>query len=1460
MAATITLSMDDKTGPAWDAFKKNAQAAGVSAKNLEASMVGVNKELQSRAAQQHAADVKRIADQYDGTAAAARRVEHEANQLHNAAEQRKIESYNADVARQSRLADLRKQVGISGPDPVKIANERARAAAMAGGGSGQFAEIGRAAAASNLFMGHEMQIRQLTGLMDKLPIGAIKVAGAISGIGVAAYGSVKAMQLMADYGNEGAQQILKGFSAVGNYLNQKLNPTVAGLSEMLGGHSMSAIAAHAEEFRAGIANRGANNALSGEARQRGIGENMAGSRRALDAAYGGVAEQRRAQDLAGSTNMGDINHRLATDRQSYDATVARNAKRLQDLEEQKQRAESAGATAKAYLSADPKETGKALPGETATDTNERNRRDRAGAIKGVADAEAKVRDILIEQAELKDREAKQLGHIVADEERKVALYKEQKAIEASRREESKAALEEGAKARRRMEEQVNQASLEFFRQTQGQRQSLLAEERDREFKWYQEGRTNKTSSEADRQAAQKKIAALGGDIRKAEDETYQKQVDQINASKERHQAELKVQQELKAVATKEQDSARTEELRSQAQARRTKALEKERELTALIASDNERAAAAAAGHAQSVNRLAAQQEAMARADQQAEADRTRQRIADSQKNVLDQTNAGLTGGDGGGMLGGFKSGIDRRQIVSKIADQRAKEARDKYTAANAGNITLDKKQRLAGEKAAGEKARRAYLAEQKRGGPNTDAMIKKRRGDALRGIRERQAKDLKGTKGKDRAELEKQHRIERKAAANADYTQKNVDEGGLDQGEVAKAQQDLLEQGVEQGVKSGKIDGRHDPAASGPGQLTTRSATPAGTWTRSREDCSLTLHLEMQSTPGGPFSVVNIQTKQIVKMKVHIGYSHPSILEMQIVAPEHSYPLGVLNFLRLWDDADSFQSAARPLFEGFIEQVEPGGGSNLVNVVAYDPTAKASSDVTIMSLTWTGTTTPTPATGAVPRLVFNSSIDNDDDFMWSRGQYQTLGTIMATIFDDQTLPLIYTNAAPVGAPPYYNPDLLGLALIPQEKLVFESESIRSAMERCLRYAPAWRMLWYPGTRQWRFGDITQAPAVTITLNKFDNGVSGLCNVLTFSLKPSLEGRCGAFEIFGPAVPVQTYAKLSDLSLTDISDNTLLQNNIATCCDVQGKNRWQITDPTLRNVLRLLQVPEDVQYDDYYFATTFSPTLLGHWPASSAGNAGWRVINDWHLNAKTGVIEINSGNFMYRYNQFPASAHPNYENPDDVQFIYATPGTPITVRSPTSGFSGTAFTVANMRNVVRKYDEMLAVDYEYNQPVTTPTRLAAFQVLADLEHTQRKDIVYAGSLVLQGLHYDYRFLNRRINLAGLDGGANPLLTGWEAIGMFLTDVEYDFNEQTTTLTCSSDQLELMGINPEQLKNALRIVALQRRDFIDVQWGTTIREAKISDPVSGFDQQKSIHETSIRVEQSKDYIDPLTGRQG
>lgn len=631
------------------------------------------------------------------------------------------------------------------------------------------------------------------------------------------------------------------------------------------------------------------------------------------------------------------------------------------------------------------------------------------------------------------------------------------------------------------------------------------------------------------------------------------------------------------------------------------------------------------------------------------------------------------------------------------------------------------------------------------------------------------------------------------------------------------------------------------------------------------------LQMEYQTTAFGSFTAVDFTAQRIGQMKLTISYQHPARLSWVHQKPQHTFPLGIRNFVRLWDDAANGpdgnpQSSSNPIFEGFIMEVNPGNESNEVEYVAYDPTRFAAQQFNISSLAWSAGTVPSAppetAAGSYPRLVFNSKIDNDDDAAYQRLDDATVGQMLATIFDDSYHPLYWTNAAPGdgtsagNGSPYETGDLTVLTFKPQEKEVFESETVRGAVTRLLRHYPSWRFLWYPGTRKWRFGDITASPTVTLTLNDWDADNV----VLSLDLQRSLEQRYTAVHFYGPQTTVTTVASLGAGTLTDLSDGPLLQNNIATCCDVPGKNRWQITNSDARQIARMLPNYIEVQTSDLSFVSVKTAQLEGYWPASSQWPAGWRVISGWYIDAKNGIVFLPNGIYAYRYNSRPAPGEPHYENPIDVRFTYGKLENPIQVRYPSSGFEGTAYTVAGIANQLEIYAEDLAVGYEYGQPVTTSTRLAQFQILAEYLHKLHKDIVYVGGCMLDRCRYEFARLDRRVNIAAVDGDGTALTTGWESIGALLTDVEYDFDEQTTTLQFSSDHASLIAMDVEEAKRRLRIRALQRVELINATFQTNIRNRRIGEQDNGFSQLKSVHETTMHVDYQKFWVDPETGEVG
>jgi hypothetical protein len=211
----------------------------------------------------------------------------------------------------------------------------------------------------------------------------------------------------------------------------------------------------------------------------------------------------------------------------------------------------------------------------------------------------------------------------------------------------------------------------------------------------------------------------------------------------------------------------------------------------------------------------------------------------------------------------------------------------------------------------------------------------------------------------------------------------------------------------------------------------------------------------------------------------------------------------------------------------------------------------------------------------------------------------------------------------------------------------------------------------------------------------------------------------------------------------------------------------------------------------------------------------------------------------------------------VKFEYAVPTNPIQVRYPETGFEGSAYTVANLQNELKIYDEMLAVGYEYNQPVTTAARLFQYSLLARYVHAMHKDLIYVGGLTLDGLRYDYQRLDRRVNIAAVDGDGAAIETGWENIDAYLTDVEYDYDQQLTTLLFSSDQMEQIAMDIDEVKKRLKIKALEQRYWYTAQFQNIIRPRTISEPIQGISALNPVSQTVLSVQSGVEYIDPDTG---
>lgn len=621
----------------------------------------------------------------------------------------------------------------------------------------------------------------------------------------------------------------------------------------------------------------------------------------------------------------------------------------------------------------------------------------------------------------------------------------------------------------------------------------------------------------------------------------------------------------------------------------------------------------------------------------------------------------------------------------------------------------------------------------------------------------------------------------------------------------------------------------------------------------------MALRMEMQTTAGGSFTTVDIAALKLHDFRLRVGYSHPITLTFNAVAAGHTYPLGIRNFIRVWDDASntpdgSPQSNTNPAFEGFIETVTPID-SNIVSMTAYDPSYEAGRSFPIMAQPWQSSGgSIVEGVTSFPRAVYNSTIRADEDWAFEREHNASCGRIIKLILDDQYLPLNYFNAA--NSPAYDSTELSTLDYIPQEKEVFDTEAVRSGIERVLRYHPNRRLLWRAGARQWRFPDLTTAPQVTLTLNESGGPVMNL------DITRSLANRYTAIRFYGPITSTLTVASTQDGSLADISDSVALQYNPPTCCNVTGMNRWIITDPNKRNIANRLPGYQLVQVGDYALQFTDEPVLLGYWPTTTnAGQSGWRVILGWYwVDKAAGVLGLPPGLFAVRYNPSPVAGQPTWENPSYIKLIYGVAASPLQVRYPTSGFEGTAYSVANIQNEKKVYDEMLAAYWDNFNVITTASRLAKYTTLAQYMLSTMKDIVYAGSVVLDGIDWSYLWLNKRLNFAAHDADGNAITTGWEDVNAYLTDVEYDFDSRLTTLSFNSDHLEMIGLDMEQAKKRLQIRAVEMRQTpITYSLTTRIRNRTIGEGGrGGFSSQWNVMETTLQVDGGQAYfVDPTTG---
>lgn len=568
--------------------------------------------------------------------------------------------------------------------------------------------------------------------------------------------------------------------------------------------------------------------------------------------------------------------------------------------------------------------------------------------------------------------------------------------------------------------------------------------------------------------------------------------------------------------------------------------------------------------------------------------------------------------------------------------------------------------------------------------------------------------------------------------------------------------------------------------------------------TQPARNVQVTPQLRMWREANGQWLAVDLVTYGIANIKLDVSYSHPRRLTFTTFQPQHSLPFADREGIVFTDER--YGGFGTPLFEGFIEEIRPVG-ANEIQFVAYDATKRASDEIFIRNA-------PTNVPSGIPRLVYNCKNPNDEDKAFERRADASVGTIIEHLLSDPYAVLVQLLAAPpvqVGGPAYVPRQLQPLDFIPQEKVVFEQQTLRNGLERMLGLYPGYRLVFIPGhyRRTWQIHPAHQAPRVTLVLNDFSPSSK---HVLSLSLEQSTQDRWTAVKIFGPERTFAAVAQVSDGMLTPqwtVVEGILLHVGGPDAVGPHVGTTWQIAEPAKRHLAKLLPFEVLVPTSalsvfsgsvsmGLSYARTKRPALIATWD----GGDNWVPIAAIRLDLNQGIVTAP-------YTVARQNTDGSWSLPDDVRFYFAYYGEPLSARFPQEGFAGSAFEWAGIETEMQLYDESLAVGYEYGTPVTTEQRIAEFEKLAQSIHQAYADIIYAGGCTIDGLDYDFLHLNRRVDFTAVDADGQPIVTGWEDVQAILTDVEYDFSEQMTTLQFSSDRLEYLQTDPELLKQQLKI---------------------------------------------------------
>lgn len=598
--------------------------------------------------------------------------------------------------------------------------------------------------------------------------------------------------------------------------------------------------------------------------------------------------------------------------------------------------------------------------------------------------------------------------------------------------------------------------------------------------------------------------------------------------------------------------------------------------------------------------------------------------------------------------------------------------------------------------------------------------------------------------------------------------------------------------------------------------------------------------------------------------KMQVSYSHPRMFSFRLNTAQQNRPIPDRTFLYIED-------GSTVIFTGHVWEIKPVD-ANVVDYICYAPDMRARNEITVMS-------GPDTNANIIPRRVYNAKMVNDDDYLFEYAHDQNVGGMIVDILNDHYNELLAMDAAPLGgggvgtAPPYYYSggiatDVSSMSYIPQDKVVFESELLGSALDRLLTFYPAYRVLFTPsiaGTvnnNVWRFINVPACSATTLSLNDFTSSHP----VMSLGLSREFTNCYTAIEIYGPQQLETDIVYSSSDSASISATGSALSNSSAiwhglvkqwtsaeaTTFGISGPGaagtgltglQWQIKDPNKRlispvvigsaNLPGVPLTPQGMQLPDSQLNSTAvsvtirltnTPTFQVTWDGTT-----WYTVPGVTIDRKNGIITTPYP--IYKYQQ---GGSPVYLLPSNARFLFSYFGSPLVARAPglasASQYKGTAAGIGGMDATLKLYDEMFSLGYlQGGTPYTTPERMAQYEALAQSLLSARENIRYTGGCVLDGIDYTWVNLQACVNFNAYGNSGTIITTGWENIYAMVTDVEYDYEGQITTLTFSSDLLQYKQMNIDTLRKELGIKAYQVQRII-AQNMTEAANGSLSNTVS------------------------------